>query len=204
MTFWPVFVSWRFISSWTLSDSQGLSNCTHVEGLQERTQCALEDYIRTQYPNQPTRFGKLLLRLPSLRLIRPGTVEALFFPPINLASTVESALNEMLVITSVVTSSSNNWANAGFPNGNMNSMNTNGTTVMWLAACGISKREMFTMRRYKYGKITTLWCKIDLCRGREYWELCCEIQKVRVTSEVRISPCKWRMVIEKPSLVFST
>ncbi|RMX45335.1 hypothetical protein pdam_00000863, partial [Pocillopora damicornis] len=111
-------------------DSQGLSNCTHVEGLQERTQCALEDYIRTQYPNQPTRFGKLLLRLPSLRLIRPSTVEALFFPPINLASTLESALNEMLVITSVVTSSSNNWANAGFPNGNMNSMNTNGTTVM--------------------------------------------------------------------------
>lgn len=101
-----------------------------MEGLQERTQCALEDYIRTQYPNQPTRFGKLLLRLPSLRLIRPGTVEALFFPPISLASTVESALNEMLVITSVVTSSSNNWANAGFPNGSMTSMNTNGTTVM--------------------------------------------------------------------------
>ena len=153
MTFWPVFVSWRFISSWTLSDSQGLSNCTHVEGLQERTQCALEDYIRTQYPNQPTRFGKLLLRLPSLRLIRPGTVEALFFPPINLAGTVESALNEMLVITSVVTSSSNNWANAGFPNGNIISMNANGTTVMWLVACGISTREMFTMRRYKYGKL---------------------------------------------------
>ncbi|KAJ7339605.1 hypothetical protein OS493_006009 [Desmophyllum pertusum] len=111
-------------------DSQGLSNCTHVEGLQERTQCALEDYIRTQYPNQPTRFGKLLLRLPSLRLIRPGTVEGLFFPPIGLGSTVESALNELLVINSAPASSPNNWPGAVFPNGNMNSMNMNGTTVV--------------------------------------------------------------------------
>lgn len=101
-----------------------------MEGLQERTQCALEDYIRTQYPNQPTRFGKLLLRLPSLRLIRPGTVEALFFPPIGLGNTVESALNEMLVITSAVTSSPNNWPGAMFPNGNMNTMNMNGTAVV--------------------------------------------------------------------------
>lgn len=102
-----------------------------MEGLQERTQCALEDYIRTQYPNQPTRFGKLLLRLPSLRLIRPGTVEGLFFPPIGLGNTVESALNELLVInTSAPASSPNNWPGSVFPNGNMNSMNMNGTTVV--------------------------------------------------------------------------
>lgn len=92
-----------------------------MEGLQERTQCALEDYIRTQYPNQPTRFGKLLLRLPSLRLIRPGTVEELFFPSIGLGNTVESALNEMLVISSTPQSvpSPNSWpGTAVFPNGN--------------------------------------------------------------------------------------
>ena len=112
-------------------DSQGLSSYAHVEGLQERSQCALEDYIRTQYPNQPTRFGKLLLRLPSLRLIRPGTVEVLFFPPVGLGSTVESAVNEMLVISSspqVAATSPNNWpATPAFPNcftaGNMSEMN---------------------------------------------------------------------------------
>ena len=41
----------------------------HIESLQEKSQCALEEYCRTQYPNQPTRFGKLLLRLPSLRTV---------------------------------------------------------------------------------------------------------------------------------------
>ena len=131
------------------ADSQGLSSYAHVEGLQERSQCALEDYIRTQYPNQPTRFGKLLLRLPSLRLIRPSTVEALFFPSAGLGNTVESAVNEMLVISSSsqVANSPNNWpASPVFPNcfaaGNitniseinnlhsMTSTNMNGGTVM--------------------------------------------------------------------------
>ena len=50
-------------------DACGLSDVNHIEGLQEKSQCALEEYCRTQYPNQPTRFGKLLLRLPSLRTV---------------------------------------------------------------------------------------------------------------------------------------
>lgn len=51
------------------SDACGLSDVNHIESLQEKSQCALEEYCRTQYPNQPTRFGKLLLRLPSLRTV---------------------------------------------------------------------------------------------------------------------------------------
>uniref|UniRef100_A0A182NRM8 NR LBD domain-containing protein n=1 Tax=Anopheles dirus TaxID=7168 RepID=A0A182NRM8_9DIPT len=47
----------------------GLSDVAHIESLQEKSQCALEEYCRSQYPNQPTRFGKLLLRLPSLRTV---------------------------------------------------------------------------------------------------------------------------------------
>lgn len=50
-------------------DACGLSDVAHIESLQEKSQCALEEYCRTQYPNQPTRFGKLLLRLPSLRTV---------------------------------------------------------------------------------------------------------------------------------------
>lgn len=53
----------------TLTDACGLSDVTHIESLQEKSQCALEEYCRNQYPNQPTRFGKLLLRLPSLRTV---------------------------------------------------------------------------------------------------------------------------------------
>lgn len=128
-----------------LLDSQGLANAAHVEGLQERTQCALEDCIRAQYPNQPTRFGKLLLRLPSLRLIRPGTVEGLFFPPISLGNTVENALNELLVMNSpsstahahVPASPPNSWPGNTFPNNvpdinsisSVNSVNMNGGAV---------------------------------------------------------------------------
>eukprot|EP00061_Rhincodon_typus_P009047 g32210.t1 len=57
----------------------GLSDPTHVENLQEKCQCALEDYTRNQYPNQPNRFGKLLLRLPSLRVVSSPVIEQLFF-----------------------------------------------------------------------------------------------------------------------------
>lgn len=51
------------------TDACGLSDVAHIESLQEKSQCALEEYCRSQYPNQPTRFGKLLLRLPSLRTV---------------------------------------------------------------------------------------------------------------------------------------
>ncbi|KPJ03093.1 Steroid receptor seven-up, isoforms B/C [Papilio xuthus] len=52
-----------------LTNACGLSDVPHIESLQEKSQCALEEYCRSQYPNQPTRFGKLLLRLPSLRTV---------------------------------------------------------------------------------------------------------------------------------------
>lgn len=61
------------------ADACGLSDLSHIEGLQEKSQCALEEYCRTQYPNQPTRFGKLLLRLPSLRTVSSTVIEQLFF-----------------------------------------------------------------------------------------------------------------------------
>uniref|UniRef100_A0ABI7WJF9 Nuclear receptor subfamily 2 group F member 2 n=1 Tax=Felis catus TaxID=9685 RepID=A0ABI7WJF9_FELCA len=61
------------------SDACGLSDVAHVESLQEKSQCALEEYVRSQYPNQPTRFGKLLLRLPSLRTVSSSVIEQLFF-----------------------------------------------------------------------------------------------------------------------------
>ncbi|MPC24427.1 Steroid receptor seven-up, isoforms B/C [Portunus trituberculatus] len=63
----------------SVGNACGLSDLSHIEGLQEKSQCALEEYCRTQYPNQPTRFGKLLLRLPSLRTVSSTVIEQLFF-----------------------------------------------------------------------------------------------------------------------------
>ncbi|GJQ76237.1 putative ligand-activated sequence-specific DNA binding RNA polymerase II transcription factor [Trypoxylus dichotomus] len=41
-----------------VTDACGLSDVAHIESIQEKSQCALEEYCRSQYPNQPTRFGK--------------------------------------------------------------------------------------------------------------------------------------------------
>ncbi|GIY92748.1 hypothetical protein CEXT_541311 [Caerostris extrusa] len=77
----------------------------HIEGLQEKSQCALEEYCRTQYPNQPTRFGKLLLRLPSLRTVSSQVIEQLFFSETG----GQDARIETLIRDMLLSGSSFNW-----------------------------------------------------------------------------------------------
>ncbi|CAD7682597.1 unnamed protein product [Nyctereutes procyonoides] len=54
-------------------------SCLKAIILFEKSQCALEQYVRRQYSNQPMRFGKLLLRLTSLRAVPSSVIEQLFF-----------------------------------------------------------------------------------------------------------------------------
>nr|XP_057945129.1 COUP transcription factor 2-like [Doryrhamphus excisus]XP_057945130.1 COUP transcription factor 2-like [Doryrhamphus excisus] len=86
------------------TDACGLSDASHVEGLQEKSQCALEEYVRSQYPNQPTRFGKLLLRLPSLRSVSSSVIEQLFFVRLVGKTPIETLIRDMLL-----SGSSFNW-----------------------------------------------------------------------------------------------
>ncbi|XP_061877053.1 COUP transcription factor 2-like isoform X2 [Entelurus aequoreus] len=86
------------------TDACGLSDVSHVEGLQEKSQCALEEYVRSQYPNQPTRFGKLLLRLPSLRSVSSSVIEQLFFVRLVGKTPIETLIRDMLL-----SGSSFNW-----------------------------------------------------------------------------------------------
>ncbi|XP_060924434.1 COUP transcription factor 2-like isoform X4 [Limanda limanda] len=86
------------------TDACGLSDVAHVEGLQEKSQCALEEYVRSQYPNQPTRFGKLLLRLPSLRTVSSSVIEQLFFVRLVGKTPIETLIRDMLL-----SGSSFNW-----------------------------------------------------------------------------------------------
>ncbi|XP_036837607.1 COUP transcription factor 2-like [Oncorhynchus mykiss] len=86
------------------SDACGLSDVTHVDDLQEKSQCALEEYIRSQYPNQPNRFGKLLLRLPSLRTVSSSVIEQLFFIRLVGKTPIETLIRDMLL-----SGSSFNW-----------------------------------------------------------------------------------------------
>merc|ERR1719500_1781230 len=79
------------------TDAPGLTDATVIEQLQEKSQCALEEYCRSQYPNQPTRFGKLLLRLPSLRTVSASVIEQLFFVRLVGKTPIETLIRDMLL-----------------------------------------------------------------------------------------------------------
>eukprot|EP00096_Caligus_rogercresseyi_P015139 TRINITY_DN757_c1_g1_i3.p1 TRINITY_DN757_c1_g1~~TRINITY_DN757_c1_g1_i3.p1 ORF type:complete len:119 (-),score=41.49 TRINITY_DN757_c1_g1_i3:1054-1410(-) len=79
------------------SDACGLSESCMIEQLQEKSQCALEEYTRNHYPNQPSRFGKLLLRLPSLRTVSSGVIEQLFFVRLVGKTPIETLIRDMIL-----------------------------------------------------------------------------------------------------------
>ncbi|XP_060563472.1 nuclear receptor subfamily 2 group F member 1-A-like isoform X6 [Ruditapes philippinarum] len=79
------------------SDACGITDTNHIDSIQEKSQCALEEYCRSQYPNQPTRFGKLLLRLPSLRTVSASVIEQLFFVRLVGKTPIETLIRDMLL-----------------------------------------------------------------------------------------------------------
>ena len=79
------------------TDACGLTDVQKIEAHQEASQCALEEYCRTQYPNQPTRFGKLLLRLPSLRAISSQVIEQIFFVRLVGKAPIEQLIRNLLI-----------------------------------------------------------------------------------------------------------
>lgn len=78
------------------SDGSLISQPRQVEVLQDTSQSSLEQYIRTQYPTQPTRFGKLLLMLSSLRKVEPTVIEQLFFADVLRGASMGDVLRKML------------------------------------------------------------------------------------------------------------
>ncbi|XP_069747529.1 nuclear receptor subfamily 2 group F member 1-A isoform X1 [Narcine bancroftii] len=83
------------------SDACGLSDAAHIESLQEKSQCALEEYVRSQYPNQPSRFGKLLLRLPSLRTVSSSVIEQLFFVRLKNQRILEKKIRSLIYVVKI-------------------------------------------------------------------------------------------------------
>lgn len=66
-------------SSPPLVEAKVLNEPAQVARIQDETQLTLNKYITTAHPEQPLRFGKLLLLLPTLRNIAGHTIEDLFF-----------------------------------------------------------------------------------------------------------------------------
>ncbi|XP_041463679.1 LOW QUALITY PROTEIN: nuclear receptor subfamily 2 group E member 1-like [Lytechinus variegatus] len=60
-------------------DVSGVKEGSAVAKLQDQSQFALRKYITVRHPSQPYRFDKLILLLPSVRAIRPTTLEQIFF-----------------------------------------------------------------------------------------------------------------------------
>ncbi|KAK9753042.1 Zinc finger, C4 type (two domains) [Popillia japonica] len=77
-------------------DVRGLRSVHEVEILREKVYGVLEEYTRSQHPNEPGRFAKLLLRLPALRSIGLKCLEHLFFFRLIADVPIETFLTEML------------------------------------------------------------------------------------------------------------
>ena len=56
-----------------------MSNVRQIERFQEIAVSELREYEAQNYPSKLNRFSKLLLRLPTLRLLSPAIMEELFF-----------------------------------------------------------------------------------------------------------------------------
>ena len=66
-----------------------------INALQDQAQLTLSKYIQGAYPNQPSRFGKLLLLLPSLKCVSGKTIEELFFKKTIGAIPIERIICDM-------------------------------------------------------------------------------------------------------------
>lgn len=67
-----------------------------VEQLRDKVYLALDEYCRATYPEEPGRFARLLLRLPSLRSIGLKCLEHLFFYKLIGDNPIDRFLLEML------------------------------------------------------------------------------------------------------------
>jgi hypothetical protein len=73
-----------------------LENQELVEKLQDQVHTNMQEYITHRYPNQPNRFGNVLLRLPELRSISTKITERLFFLNVTNDFSIDTRLNEFL------------------------------------------------------------------------------------------------------------
>ncbi|XP_014489114.1 PREDICTED: retinoic acid receptor RXR-alpha-B isoform X2 [Dinoponera quadriceps] len=77
-------------------DVRGLKSIQEVSLLREKIYAALEEYTRVSWPDDPGRFAKLLLRLPSIRSIGLKCLEHLFFFKVIGDPPIDDFLMEML------------------------------------------------------------------------------------------------------------
>ncbi|XP_017160685.1 photoreceptor-specific nuclear receptor isoform X2 [Poecilia reticulata] len=60
-------------------ETRNLKDASQVENLQDQSHLLLSQHIQLVYPSNASRFGRLLLLLPSLHFLSPRKIEQLFF-----------------------------------------------------------------------------------------------------------------------------
>uniref|UniRef100_A0A1I8H4N1 Nuclear receptor domain-containing protein n=1 Tax=Macrostomum lignano TaxID=282301 RepID=A0A1I8H4N1_9PLAT len=75
------------------TDARGMKDPAQVEALQDHAQLMLHQHTRLQHPAQPTRFGKLLLMLPSVKICSHERLERAFFG--QAITNIERLLTDM-------------------------------------------------------------------------------------------------------------
>ncbi|XP_071821715.1 nuclear receptor subfamily 2 group E member 1-like isoform X2 [Apostichopus japonicus] len=80
-------------------DVRGLRETSLTDSLQDDTQLLLHEYVSTTHAADKTRFGKLLLLLPSVRSIHARSVEEVFFRSTIGKIPIERVLGDMFKST---------------------------------------------------------------------------------------------------------
>ncbi|XP_042352853.1 photoreceptor-specific nuclear receptor [Plectropomus leopardus] len=76
-------------------ETRSLKDPEQVENLQDQSQVLLGQHIRSLYPSQSARFGRLLLLLPSLHFVSSEKIEQLFFHRTIGSTPMEKLLCDM-------------------------------------------------------------------------------------------------------------
>ena len=128
-------------------EAKGLKSVDKVEQLRETVYSTLEKYCRTRYSDQPSRFAKLLLRLPALRSVGLKCVDYLFINKGWNETQMNNYLKYMLErrnypITSLHQPMNNSINNSFIGVNSMNSINDNHHLTNQQALLGMSNSLM--------------------------------------------------------------
>ena len=77
-------------------DSEHIGDTVQVQAVQNKTQNALEEYTRTHYKQNPSRFGQLLVKLTSLGGLDCAVIEHVFFNSLLDGASIASLVEDIL------------------------------------------------------------------------------------------------------------
>lgn len=91
----------KLIYYYPMTDASEGPYAQDFESLQDMVLCALDRYCRARFPEEPSRYGKVLLKLMSLKNVIAEDIEILIFSKIFPHTSVSNIIRNHLVNESV-------------------------------------------------------------------------------------------------------